>query len=174
MTKKGNVVTLIFVTAALVGILTWFGINPNSLSTLFSGSTPISNCNVSAIPKQPQGLIFYSQGEVFCIPKGQTIAINFSVPDNLGYGVGMVINGSYTASADTEFYILNSVQYGQFVVLKDKSSNYTWYSGNNKGAIINSNILPTGSYYLVFYTKSSNDTISILRSIQAGYRVNYG
>lgn len=169
--RKWDLPTIIVVIAAIIGVIVEWPQLVMVLSSINSNSLAgtAASCNMTPI-KPPYGLTFYSQGDVFCIPEGKIIAMNISAPAGVDGISGISIGGSYSASSTTEFYVLNAVQYGEFLAYKDNTKNYTWYSGNNNGKVINATNLPGGeTYYIVFYTTAPQDTITIERSINASY-----
>lgn len=141
----------------------------NIVRLIFSSTNTNSICTANVPTRASYSTVFYSQGAVFCIPSNKAVVQNFSIS---GYSNVAGVNGSYTASTDTELYILNSVQYGEFLKSENNVTDYTWYSGNNQGTTINATLLNSqDTYYLVFYTTSSAlDTINIARSIQISYK----
>lgn len=177
--RSNGLIQAIFVVAAImtiIGVLWQLGLLNNLPSVLGNTNTGAS-CTITP-PTKPFGLMFYKQGDVFCINPGQTIQENISIVSGDSVS-GMSINGSYTSSGNIQLYVLNSFQYGQFteaLATKGKISNDTWYSGNNQGRVINATNLAAGdTYYLVFYDNSSSvDTITIQSSIDGTYTYGYG
>ena len=181
MTKKKSmqwqgIVTIIVVVGVILGIIAELP----QISAVLSGLTnrPAGqysgmSCN-STVLTVPYSYTLYGAGDVFCITNGENVTKNFTVNNyNNAYGYNIGLNGSYSSSADTELYVLNPIQYGEFLAKNTSIKNYTWYSGIGLGSGINVKNLANGqTYYVIFYTKSSaQDYITIGRAIQ--YYDNY-
>jgi hypothetical protein len=159
------IVTILFVICAILGVIAeWPQINAeiSSITNNLAGQGTGLTCNSNATSGGYGTL--YVASDVFCITNGQNVTRNFTVNNyNNAWGYKIGLNGSYSSSADTELYVLNPIQYGEFLAENTSIKNYTWYSGVGLGSVINVKNLANGqTYYVIFYTKSSTpDYISI-------------
>ena len=170
------IVTILVVVCAILGVIAeWPQISTeiSSIANKPAAQRGGLSCN-STVATVPYSYTLYGAGDVFCITNGENVTKNFTVNNyNNAYGYSIGLNGSFSSSADTELYVLNPIQYGEFLAKNTSIKNYTWYSGVGLGSVINVKNLANGqTYYVIFYTKSSNqDYITIGRAIQ--YYDNY-